>query len=81
LTQELIKVRAEPGEYLEESYERWRLFGLPLWTALAAGMRPTPGSRMLIGRRPNLPWPNISAAMRLPCRPGARGRGTRGRHV
>jgi hypothetical protein len=55
LTQELVKVRAEPGEYIEESYERWRLFGLPIWAALAAGMRPTPGSRMLIGRRPHLP--------------------------
>lgn len=55
LTQELVKVRAEPGEYAEESYERWRLSGLPLWAALAAGMRPTPGSRKLIGRRPSLP--------------------------
>jgi len=49
---ELVKVRAQPGEYDQESYERWRLFGLPVWAALAAGMRPTPGSRRLIGRRP-----------------------------
>lgn len=55
VTQELVKVRAEPGEYDDESYERWRLFGLPVWAALAAGMRPTPGSRKLIGRRPDLP--------------------------
>jgi len=52
---ELAKVKAKPGEYIEESYERWRLFGLPIWAALAAGMRLTPGSRMLIGRRPDLP--------------------------
>jgi hypothetical protein len=55
VTRELIKVQAEPGEYYEESYERWRLSGLPVWAALAAGMRPTPGSRKLIGRRPDLP--------------------------
>jgi hypothetical protein len=52
---ELAKVAAKPGEYIGESYERWRLSGLPIWAALAAGMRPTPGSRMLIGRRPDLP--------------------------
>lgn len=55
VTQELVKVRAEPGEYIEESYERWRLSGLPIWAALAAGMKPTPGSRKLIGRWPDLP--------------------------
>jgi hypothetical protein len=52
---ELAKVRAEPGEYIEQSYERWRLLGLPIWAALAAGMRPTPSSRKLIGRCPDLP--------------------------
>ena len=52
---ELTQVKAKPGEYIEESYERWRLHGLPIWAALAAGMKPTPGSRKLIGRRPNLP--------------------------
>lgn len=55
IQRELAKVKAQPGEYTEESYERWRLHGLPIWAALAAGMRPTPGSRKLIGRRPNLP--------------------------
>jgi len=52
---ELAKVKAAPGEYTEESYERWRLLGLPIWAALAAGMKPTPGSRKLIGRRHDLP--------------------------
>jgi hypothetical protein len=52
---ELAKVKAEPGEYIEESYERWRLSGLPIWAALAAGMKPTLGSHRLIGRRANLP--------------------------
>lgn len=52
---ELAKVRAEPDEYDAESYERWRLLGLPIWAALAAGMTPTPGSRKIIGRRPCLP--------------------------
>lgn len=52
---ELLKVKADPGEYPEESYERWRLHGMPIWAAIAAGMTPTPGSRKLIGRRPNLP--------------------------
>jgi hypothetical protein len=55
VTRELVKVQAEPGEYIDESYERWRLSGLPAWAALAAGMRPTPGSRKLLGRRPSLP--------------------------
>lgn len=52
---ELGKVRAGPGEYGDESYERFRLLGLPIWAALAAGMSPTPGSRMILGHRPNLP--------------------------
>jgi hypothetical protein len=52
---ELAQVKAEPGEYIEESYERWRLSGLPVWAAIAAGMKPTPGSRKLIRRRPDLP--------------------------
>lgn len=52
---ELGKVKAEPGEYVEESYERFRLSGLPIWAALAAGMAPTPGSGKILGRRPNLP--------------------------
>jgi hypothetical protein len=52
---ELAKAGSEAGDYSEESYERWRLLGLPIWAALAAGMKPTPGSRKLIGRRPNLP--------------------------
>jgi hypothetical protein len=55
IQQELTEVKAKPGEYTEESYERWRLHGLPIWAALAAGMKPTPGSRKLKGRRPNLP--------------------------
>lgn len=52
---ELATVKAEPCEYIEESYERWRLFGLPIWAALAAGMKPTPGSSKLLGRRADLP--------------------------
>jgi hypothetical protein len=52
---ELGKVMAEPGEYAEGSYERFRLLGLPIWAALAAGMTPTPGSHKILGRRPNLP--------------------------
>ena len=52
---ELGKVVAEPGEYPEESYERFRLMGLPIWAASAAGMTPTPGSRKILGRRPDLP--------------------------
>ena len=52
---ELVKTKAEPGEYAAESYERWRLSGLPIWAALAAGMAPTPGSRKILGRRPTLP--------------------------
>lgn len=55
LTSELDKVRARPGEYIAESYERWRLNGVPIWAALAAGMTPTPGSHKIVGRRPNLP--------------------------
>jgi hypothetical protein len=55
VVRELAKVKAKPGEYTEESYERWRLLGLPIWAALAAGMKPTPGSRKLIGRRSNFP--------------------------
>jgi hypothetical protein len=55
ITRELAQVKAEPGEYTEESYERWRLGGLPVWAAIAAGMKPAPGSRKLIGRRPDLP--------------------------
>ena len=55
VTRELAQVKAEPGEYIEDSYERWRLSGLPIWAAIAAGMKPTPGSRKLIGRRPGLP--------------------------
>lgn len=54
VTRELAQVKAEPGEYPAESYERWRLHGLPIWAALAAGMTPTPGSRKL-SRRPRLP--------------------------
>lgn len=52
---ELTKVQAAPGDYTAESYERWRLLGLPVWAALAAGMVPTPGSRKIVGRRPRLP--------------------------
>lgn len=52
---ELSKVSARPGDYADESYERWRLLGVPVWAALAAGMTPTPGSRKLVGRRPDLP--------------------------
>jgi hypothetical protein len=52
---ELTQVKADPGDYIEESYERWRLSGLPIWAAIAAGMKPTPGSRKLIGRHPDLP--------------------------
>jgi hypothetical protein len=48
---ELTQVKAEPGEYIEESYERWRLSGLPVWAALAAGMKPTPGSRNAHAKR------------------------------
>jgi hypothetical protein len=55
ITRELAKVRARPGDYTEESYERWRLRGVPVWAALAAGMTPTPGSLKLAGRRPRLP--------------------------
>ena len=55
IQRELTKVKVKPGEYIEESYERWRLHGLPIWAALAAGMKPAPGSRKLIGRRPDLP--------------------------
>ncbi|GAA2033794.1 hypothetical protein GCM10009839_37820 [Catenulispora yoronensis] len=55
ITSELTKVQAVPGDYDVESYERWRLLGLPVWAALAAGMAPTPGSRKIIGRRPHLP--------------------------
>jgi hypothetical protein len=52
---ELRKVKAQHGEYEAESYERWRLDHLPIWAALAAGMIPTPGSKKIVGRRPNLP--------------------------
>ena len=52
---ELGRVKAEPGEYTAETYERWRLLGLPAWAALAAGMTPTPGSLKIVGRRPDLP--------------------------
>lgn len=54
---ELAKVKAEPGEYPEETYERFRASGLPIWAALAAGMTPTPGSRALAnsGRSTLLP--------------------------
>ena len=52
---ELSKVKAQPGEYIAESYERWRLIGIPISVALAAGMTPTPGSRKILGRRPKLP--------------------------
>lgn len=52
---EFAEVRAQPGEYPAESYERWRLHGVPIWAVLAAGMTPTPGSRKLVGRRPKLP--------------------------
>jgi hypothetical protein len=52
---ELHEVTAEPGEYIEESYERWRLNGLPIWAAVAAGLSPTDGSRKILGRRPSLP--------------------------
>ena len=55
ILRELGEVKARPGDYTEESYERWRLMGMPIWAALAAGMTPTPGSRKLIGRRPDLP--------------------------
>jgi hypothetical protein len=39
---ELTKVKAEPGEYLPGSYERWRRHGLPIWAACAAGLYPLP---------------------------------------
>ncbi len=52
---ELNKVKAQPCEYIAESYERWRLLGLPISVALTAGMTPTPGSRKILGRRPSLP--------------------------
>jgi hypothetical protein len=55
VTSELAMVKAGPGEYSDEVYERWRLHGMPIWAAIAAGMTPTLGSRKLIGRRPNLP--------------------------
>jgi hypothetical protein len=55
VSDELDKVKAVHGEYIAESYERWRLFGLPIWAAVAAGMTPTPGSRKIVGRRPELP--------------------------
>jgi hypothetical protein len=51
----LSKVKAGPGEYTDETYERFRLLGLPIWAALGAGMTPTAGSRKIVGRRPNLP--------------------------
>lgn len=55
VTRELGKVRARPGDCPAESYERWRLHGVPAWAAVAAGMTPTPGSVKLVGRRPRLP--------------------------